>query len=169
VRDWVVRHLVELISGLIFAVIVGLLLDLLNPDSGSRRILRHLNNKRSEFSVEYMRSRISQLEAYREQLASGRGVYLLSFQSVFIILMLFAGVAGMEIASHSGVKFSPYFMGFLSFDEEALLILITIILVALRGLRLAAIETKAKQTKRLTDLDSDIADLKQKVATRSSI
>ncbi len=156
------QHLFELLFALVFAVAVGLILDLLNPDSASRRALRYLKNKWSETSEKRLLERIDYLQAYREELMRGRDVYLICFQTLFVILMLFGGVAGLEIARHSGQSYPRFVVGPLTFDELSLILLILMIIVALRGLSLSTIRPMRKRAEQLATIDKEISDLKTK-------
>ena len=157
----------DLLWSMVFAAVFALVLDLLNPDSATRRGIRHINNKISEQSVRSLSNRIVQLERYREKLGSDRGLYLLVFQLIVLMLMLMALAMGLEILRHSGVSVSRFIVGPINLDAQALMVLIAAWVTGIQAMKLAGMDTRAKVGRTLTGLDADITELKAKLSARS--
>ena len=162
-----VGHGRDVFWAMVFAAVFALALDLLNPDSGTRRGLRHINNKLSEQSVRSLRNRIVQLERYREKLASDRGLYLLVFQLIVLMLMLLIIALSLEIVRHAGIAVSRWMIGPMNLDAQSLVVLLAAWVTGMQAMKHAAMDTKAKVLRTLAGLDAEIADLRKKLLARS--
>jgi hypothetical protein len=153
--NWIVNHRADLLIALIFALIV----DLLAIRSRVRSVIRHVENRLSERSAKRLRERIKQLERQRDSyvmyLASDKALYLATFRVVIGILIFMIIGAEVHVLSEM-VSDRPTYL--LSLGSYAIALL-----VAIQGLKVSSLDTRAKVEEVISKLESETADLKTKL------
>ncbi len=147
---------------IVWAVIVGVILDLLTPQGRVRTGIRHIENKWSERSARGLQKRIKQLEINRDQvsayLASDKTLYLATFRFVIVTLVFIAMGAGIRAL----IDILPSPPGRPPMELLAVLSYFLAIVVGIQGLRISALDTREKISELLAKLQSEVEDLKKK-------
>jgi hypothetical protein len=151
------------LTALIFAAMFATIVDTLRVGSSLRAAGRQLKNKLSERSVARLRKRIAQLETWRNTInsyaSSDKALYLNMFRTVLVILICMCGGAIASILS----LLQPNQGNLL----PIVLMFVLPILIALSGLKIAALDSRSKISALVAELDSEIADLKRKLNART--
>jgi hypothetical protein len=141
-------HLLDIAFAALFAAIFAAVFDLVSPDSQIRKCSRYIRNKWSERSAKDLRKRIGQLEWYRNNLATDKGLYLITLRFLLLLLtMVSAGLfvmASRELPGRLHVEIQGAFAG-------------------IQGARYASLDTREKVVKMIESVDKDIAYLKAKL------
>jgi len=162
---FIVSHRSEIVWAAVFALIFGVILELLDFRSRIRAGIRHIKNKWSEQSSARLRKRIKELESQRDRYAayssSDKALYLATFQLVIGILIFLSAGAGLMVLDKIGISRLlpiPPTIGFLAFVCYTLAAT-----VGIQALKISSLDTRAKVSEVLTKLESEIADLKKKL------
>jgi hypothetical protein len=160
---WVADHRVDLVVAaafaLVFAVIIGVMIELVGLGALIRNAVRHFKNKQSERSATRLRERIKLLEAQRDRytayLTSDKALYLATFRIVIGILMFMATGAGImafdEVIPVPRVGLVGIFCYFIAF------------IIGAQGFTISSLDTREKVSQMITKLEAEIADLKNKL------
>jgi len=161
-RYWtyLVTHKGEIGWAAFFGLLFALALDFADPNGRIRTGIRHLKNKWSERSVAQLRKRITALQARRDTVASylssDKALYLTSLRFVISMLLTVALGAGTSVLGDKFPTLGPLFLFALFFYFLA-------VVIGVQGLTISALDTQAKVTEMLAKLDSEIANLEQKL------
>ncbi len=165
-RYWVDEALAAFF-GLFFLV----LFELFSLGSRLRGVLRHVRNKLSEQSAVRLRKRIRELELYRESLvsfmSSDKALYLHTFRYVIAILVFMCLGACCLVLDYIGIFSRLGIPGISPFVLGALAFLAVAAAAGIQGLRIAALDTRAKVSDMAGKLDTEIGDLKAKLNSGS--
>jgi hypothetical protein len=174
VLSWLVSNERDLVIGIIGAIIGAMVWSVLK--TGSLAGVRQLRNKLSDVSVSRLRERISQLETYRNRIASygssDKALYLAVLQHVVgmltmmcmaMILFVFEYAAEVAPLSPNTVVIGPR-GGFAILGAVTLSIAV---LFGISAIKLAKLNTTGAISEKLTELDSEIAGLKSKLDART--
>jgi len=157
--DFIAGHWFEIVLAAIFAFVFGLILDLFTPGSRLRAVIRHIKNKLSERSAERLRERIKQLKMSRDNvvayLSSDKALYLATLRIVIGMLVAIATGAGLALLNNM-VAHSPL-------DFFAGLFYFLAIVIGIQGFKTSSLDTTAKVTAMIIELNSEIADLEKKL------
>jgi hypothetical protein len=182
VWDLIVDHWVDIVIGAVFAVIFGVIIDLLKIGSRVRAVFRHLKNKLAEQSVESLRTRIAQQEKSRDRIASflssDKALYLYTLRYIIAILILICVAAGASVFNDllalnkvvPGLRLILFgrVMSFpVNFKVVALLIFALAAVLGIYSIRIASWDTHAKISKVVTKFDDEIAVMKRKLEART--
>jgi hypothetical protein len=161
--SFIVSHWLDIVLAAIFAIIFGLILDLFTPGSRLRAGIRHIKNRLSERSAARLRERIKQLETYRNEVAgylsSDKALYMATFQIVIGILVAIATGAGLTLLNNM-VPYSHL-------DLMAAFFFFVAIVIGMQGFKTSSLDTAAKVTAMIIKLNSEIADLREKLEARA--
>jgi hypothetical protein len=161
IRAYISVHQTEMIWGAIFAIIAGAIYDVLNFRSRVFAGIRRVKNKWSERSAARLRKRIKVLEVSRDwsvaSLSSDKLLYLTTFRVLFIMLIAMAGGLGISVLltafPSAALAPSPVFCYAFA------------VVIGVQGVRFSLLDTRAKITERVTELESEIAGLERKLKT----
>jgi hypothetical protein len=160
-RYWayIATHASEIGWAAFFGLLFGLIFDLMNPEGRVRTGFRHLKNKLSERSAARLGERIKQLETQRDRyaayLSSDKALYLATFQIVIGMLVSIAFGAGLEVLSDIvPIRFPGLLAVFCYFLATA---------IGIQGFKISSLDTREKVTEMVAKLESEIADLKNKL------
>jgi hypothetical protein len=136
--------------------------DIFAVDSRIRACIRFILNTLAERSISRLRTRIVQLEGQRERyakyMASDKALYLATFQGLLftvICIALGAMCAGVADVSRSGL----FKMWSIAFYGGA-------VAFGIMGVRYALLDSREKVAKVIQKIESDLAELKEKLADR---
>jgi hypothetical protein len=170
---WVVTYQRDVIIGVICAIVFGIVVELLKK--GSVIGVRQIRNKVSNVSVSRLRKRIAQLETYRNQVASfgssDKFLYVAILQHVVAILTMICLafiVLIFEYAARVG-RFAGNIL--IAGPTGAFAILSASILgiaafFGLNAIHLANLNTPDAVSKKVNELDSEIAVVRSKLDAR---
>jgi hypothetical protein len=169
VWDFLYSQRAEATWGLIWALAIWFIFDLLRLGSYMRGFPRHVRNRLAERSISRLRSRITELERYRQALtlylSSDRAFYLHALGILFGILPFGCMAGAMMILVSLGF---PPGQSVVPFEILALCILVIAIVVGIYGLRLASWDTRAKISEVAAKVDAEIAAMKEMLAARTA-
>jgi hypothetical protein len=170
---WVYAYERGLVIGLIWAVSGAIVWDIIK--SGSLIGVRQLRNWLSNISVGRLRDRISEMEKYRERIislgSSDKALYLALLQSVVVILTMISlativfivqVAVGFSAMHYSGFPFGPQGL-FVAADVGVLVVAIG---VGVSALIVGVLDTPERVSKKVSELDSEIAGLRSKLDAR---
>jgi hypothetical protein len=145
-----------------FAAFFALALYAITPDSLVWRGFRYLGNKWAERSAKDLRKRIEQLEWYRNNLSSDKGLYLITLRLLLLLLTLVStGLFALALRAISGIA---------SVEVEgavfASVVFAFAILAGVQGVRYASLDTREKIARMIESLDKSIAKMKAKLASK---
>jgi hypothetical protein len=164
--DFIIRHWLDFLLAVLFAIIA----DLLRIGSALRAGMRDIKNKLSERSVARLRKRIAQLEKSRELyksfLSSDKVLYLHTFQLVLAILLSWSVGAIIFIFGLFKGTSTPTFPNPRNFFSLALLPFAFAASLCAWGIKVTALNTREKVSAMVEKLDSEIADLNVKLDAR---
>jgi hypothetical protein len=176
ISNYFLLHRHELVWALVFAVVFGvifafvfaLLFDLLPITSGIRSRIRLFRNKLAERSADKIRQRIKELEKYREGVAiylvSDKAHYLNTLRFVLGILVAIALGASILI---TGLIFSQARREIIvPFYFTALACFLFGVVGGAYAIRIASLDTQAKISAMIENINLDIEKLKAKLPTR---
>jgi len=172
---WLASHR-ELAAAIYGAIIGAMIVELLKTGSGwSISGFRKLRNRLADFSVSRLRKRISQMETYRNQInlfvSSDKALYLTVLQYVIAMLALIC-LALLLLIFEYAAEVGPWFgttmvvgprYGFAILSGT---VLGMAILVGIASTRFSGLTTSEAVSKRVSELDSEIAGLKAKLDAR---
>jgi hypothetical protein len=157
--NWLVLHWSEIGWAALFALIVGVVLELLDFRSRLRAVIRRIKNKQSERSAAQLRKRIEQLEKERDKvsayLSSDKALYLAMFENVIAILLCMVTAAGINTLD-TIFPMSPL-------NLIALLFYVIAGAGAIHGFKIAELNTRAKVSKMVETLEEEILGLRKKL------
>ena len=170
VRGWVWG----LVIGLIWAVSGAIVWDALK--TGSVAGVRQLRNWLSGVSVSRLRTRISQIEAYRNQIASfgssDKALYLAVLQHVIAMLTLICLTIILFIIEYAA-EVGPFSGSTMRLGPRGALAILgaTISFIAavlgINGMSLGLLNTPETVSKKVKELDSEIAGLRSRLDART--
>ncbi len=150
---------------LIFAVVFAIIADTLRVGSIVRAGGRRIKNKLSERSAARLRKRIAQLETYRNRInsyaSSDKALYLNMFQTVLVVLIFMCMGAIVSILSllqglSAPNELNPVYL-------FPIILFALAIAVAASALKIAVLDSRSKISALVAELDSEIANLRQKL------
>ena len=159
--SYAIAHWPDLVLALILAAIA----ESLRIGSRIRGAMRHLQNKLAERSAGRIRKRVQSLEQYRDSLAiylsSDKAHYLVTLRCVLAVLVFMATGASVFVLGRilARLLHSP------NYDPLALLCFVIGALVGILALRVASLDTQAKISEAIRNVDSDIQNLRAKLPT----
>jgi hypothetical protein len=170
---WLVANERDLVIGIICTVLGSVVTTILR--TGSLFGVRQLGNWLSNISVSRQRKRIGELEMYRNRLAafgsSDKALYLtmlqyvigiLTMTSLATILFIVQVAVGFSAMHYSGSSFGPQGL----FVAAEVGVLIIAIVVGVSGLIVGGLDSPERITKKVSELDSEIAGLRSKLDAR---
>lgn len=163
--SFIARHRVEIVIGVICAVVFGCIIavifEILDIGSRLRAGIRRIKNKSAEASAKQLRERIKQLETQRDNyaayLSSDKALYLATFRiiigilicmtlgAIFPVLNQFVRVPLIE-------SFSIFFYG-------------VAVVAAAQGLKISSLDTRQKVSEVVAKIESEILDMQKKLET----
>jgi hypothetical protein len=165
---WSAGHRTDIYIAAFFALVFGLIIDLLSIGSRIRAGVRHIGNKFSERSQQSLLKRIQQLQRKRDHVlsfvGSDKALYMRCFQFVFIILMFLSAGNMMLLMTMAGIASGPR-------DDplRAVMVMSTFLFflagffMAEKAMDIARLDSRAKVDKAVEQLDGEIAHLKSKL------
>ncbi len=163
VRDFWVRHWIEIVLALAFAAVM----DSLRVGSVIRNVPRRIKNKIAEQSVKRLRTRIRELEQQRDAtaryLSSDKALYLATLRVVLGVLLCMC-MAG-TLITLSNFRAFPQFAEVRGapFELFTLLFLGLGIVLVLAGTRITSLDSQGKVSEMIAKLDGEIAVLQAKL------
>jgi hypothetical protein len=167
------------VFAVIFAFVFALIFDLLPITARIRERVQEYRNRLAEQSAAAIRTRIEELEKYRDTiavyLASDKAHYLTTLRSVLAVLFLFGtgatflimGRADLVISSapgSTGVSAPPSLRGI--FNTAGLACFVATVIISALAIRIAALDTQAKISALIEKINSDIEKLRTKLPSR---
>jgi len=172
--NWVVVYERDLIVALIFAIIGAIVWDILK--TGSVAGVRQLRNRLSDVSVSRLRKRISQIETYRDRIASfgssDKALYLAVLQHVVVMLAMVSMAILLLIFEHAA-EVGPFSNSILvvgprgGFAVLSACILFIAAVLGINATRISDLNTADAVSKKVNEIDSEIAGLKSKLDART--
>ena len=163
----------DLVVGVICAVLGSVVTTLLK--TGSLIGVRQLSNWLSNISVSRLRTRIGQLEMYRNRIAafqsSDKALYLAMLQYVVGILTMIC-LATLLFICEVAVGFSDMHYSGLRFGPEGIFaaagvgVLMIAIVVGVSALIVGRLDSPERVATKVSELDSEIAGLRSKLDAR---
>jgi hypothetical protein len=141
------------------AAFFGFLFYSMTPDSLPWRGFRYLRNKWAERSAKDLRKRIEQLEWYRNNLSSDKGLYLITLRLLLLLLtMISAGLlvlASTELAGRVIIQREGAGLASVAFAVA--------VVAGIQGVRYASLDSREKAAQMIGSLDKSIAKMKAKL------
>ena len=157
--SYAIAHWLDLVWALILAAIA----ESLRIGSHIRGAIRHVQNKLAERSAGRIRKRVKSLEQYRDSLAlylsSDKAHYLVTLRCVLVVLVFMTTGASVFVLGRilARLLHSP------DYDPLALGCFVMGALVGILALRVASLDTQAKISEAIRNIDSDIQKLRAKL------
>ena len=169
VWNHLVVHREEIWWALLFAVIIGLILEFLSVGSRTRSGIRLIKNKLAEHSVADLRKRIDALQRSRDYyvsfLSSDKALYLSTFQVVLLDLLFISIGSAILVFDHIE-SLRNAFPLVRSLDIWGGGFFIFAVATSLYGLRLTSLVTREKIAEVVAKIEVEISGLQAKLEAK---
>jgi hypothetical protein len=164
--DIIIAAILAVIFAIIFGLIIAIFFEAFGIGSRIRDSIRRAKNNSAARSMNQLRKRIADQEAYRNSIASDSGLIIVLIRTMFVTLLSLTVCLGCML-----IRSAFTFIGPGAEDVESILnfagfgFLALALIGALSGIRLANIDTKEKADATIQKLDGEIARMRDKMAS----